>query len=123
MERGVQNPARILIDPETTMRIETRTAASLREAFRKIPRSQRDANQGFSIRVWRAISWLERAESFDASDPEGRFISTWIGFNAIYGRVDGDGNPWGDRESWGTFLAHVWRLDHEDRIRRILDKR
>ena len=105
------------------MRIETRTAASLREAFREIPRSQRDANQPFSIRVWRAISWLERAESFDASDPEGRFISTWIGFNALYGRLDDEGKPWGDRESWGAFLAQAWRLDHEGRIRRILGKR
>ena len=66
-------------------------AADLREAFRKISKSQRDANQPFSIRVWRAISWLERAESFDASDPEGRFISTWIGFNALYGRLDDEG--------------------------------
>lgn len=105
------------------MRIETRTAANLREAFREIPRSQRDANQGFSIRMWRAISWRERAESFDASDPEGRFISNWIGFNALYGRLDDEGKPWGDRESWGAFLAQVWRLDHEGRVRRILGKR
>ena len=117
IEHGVGSP------PETTMRIATQTAVSLREAFRKISRSQRDANQGFSIRVWRAISWLERAESFDASDPEGGFISTWIGFNALYGRLDDEGKPWGDRESWGSFLAQVWRLDHEGRIRRILGKR
>lgn len=117
MENGAGGAA------ETTMRIETRSAASLREALRKLPKTQRDANQGFSIRVWRAISWLERAESFDASDPEGRFISTWIGFNALYGRLDDGGKPWGDRESWGAFLAQVSRLDHESRIRRILGKR
>ena len=56
MEDGVRGP------PEPIMKIETRTAASLREALSEIPRSQRDANQGFSIRVWRAISWLGRAE-------------------------------------------------------------
>ncbi len=41
MEDGVRGP------PEPIMKIETRTAASLREAFRKIPRNQRDANQQF----------------------------------------------------------------------------
>ncbi len=52
IENGVRGP------PEITMRIESRTAASLREAFRKLPKGQRESNQGFSIRVWRAGNLL-----------------------------------------------------------------
>ena len=51
------------------------TAEGLREQFRSIPKASREANQSFSIRVWRALSWLERAESLDRLDHEGRFIS------------------------------------------------
>jgi hypothetical protein len=36
-------------------------AEGLRDRFRAIPVEQRDANQAFSIRVWRAISWLGRS--------------------------------------------------------------
>ena len=60
-----------------------RTAIELRAAFRKLPKEDREANQGFAIRVWRALSWLERAEAMEAGDYEGRFISSWIGFNAL----------------------------------------
>ena len=61
------------------------SACELREQFKAIPAELRDANQAFSIRVWRGLSWLERAEA--AGDVEGRFISLWIAFNAIYGHL------------------------------------
>ena len=98
-------------------------AEQLRAQFRRIPKDCREANQGFSIRVWRATSWLQRAESLDAIDVEGRFISCWIGFNALYGRTDDRHRPWGDRESLGAFLAKVWNLDCTGDLRRILGKR
>ena len=98
-------------------------AEELRARFRKIPKADRDANQDFAIRVWRALSWLERAESVPKDDIEGRFISCWIGFNALYGRLDDDNKPWGDRESLGTFLAKIWRLDEAGSLRRVLGKR
>ena len=39
-----------------------RSAAEMREQFKAIPKDLRDANQAFSIRIWRGLSWLERAE-------------------------------------------------------------
>lgn len=99
------------------------TASELRASFRSLPTAQRDANQGFSIRVWRALSWLERAESMGRSDYEGRFIAAWISFNALYGRLDSKHRPWGDRESWGAFTSTIWRLDDDKRLRRVLFKR
>lgn len=69
------------------------------------------------------MSWLERAEGLDSGDLEGRFIFCWIGMNALYGRQDADHRPWGDRESLGTFLSQVWRLDHHGLLHRLLGKR
>ena len=99
------------------------SAVELRAQFRALPKQKRQDNQSFAIRVWRALSWLERAQGLEANDYEGRFISAWIAFNAMYGRLDSDRHPWGDREAWGAFLAQIWRLDHVGQIRRVLGKR
>jgi hypothetical protein len=94
------------------------TADMLRKQFQAIPKDRRDANQAFSIRVWRGLSWLERAEQ--ATDADEQFIALWIAFNAIYGRADGDGNgpgddgrP-GDRATWQAFLAEIVKRDGTD---------
>ncbi len=98
-------------------------AEQLRTAFREIPKADREANEPFCIRVWRSLSWLERAESIPGDDIEGRFISCWIGVNALYGRLDDEHKPWGDHEALGTFIAQVWRLDSDEQLRRMLGKR
>lgn len=97
------------------------TAEALRTAFRAIPKDQRDARQPFAIRLWRAMSWLERAEQ--AREVEDQFIALWIAFNALYGRLDDQQRAWGDREAMGTFLTAIWDLDSEGQLRRILGKR
>ena len=80
----------------------------MRERFKAIPEGRRTANQAFSVRVWRGLSWLERSEA--AGDVEGRFISLWIAFNAIYGHLD-DGRNAADHSSWQSFLARLVRHD------------
>lgn len=99
------------------------SATELRTRFRALPKEARDANQSFAIRVWRGLSWLERAEGYEAADIEGRFITCWIGLNALYGRQDDQHRPWGDREALGTFLALVWRLDDRGILRQVLGRR
>jgi hypothetical protein len=98
-------------------------AVALRSRFRALAKADREANEGFCIRVWRALSWLERAETLDPTDIEGRFISAWVSFNALYGQLDPDHRAWGDREAWSTFLAHVWRIDAEMVIHKLMQKR
>jgi len=93
---------------------ETLGAAALRKHFRTIPKANRDARQAFSIRVWRGLSWLERSEKAD--DLEGRFISLWIAFNAIYGHLDEEGRDARDRASWQTFLARMVEHDADDAL-------
>lgn len=41
--------------------------------------------QGFSIRIHRALSWLQRAEQ-EQDDPDAGFIFYWISFNANYAK-------------------------------------
>ena len=94
------------------------TAATLRRRFKAIAQEQRDANRAFSVRVWRGLSWLERAEK--AADVEGQFISLWIAFNAIYGHMQGDGMNAPDHGSWQAFLAGIVRADGEDRLGQIM---
>ena len=52
----------------------------------------------------------KRAEQ--AADLEDQFISLWIAFNAIYGRLESDGSA-ADHSTWQEFLAQVARLDTE----------
>ncbi len=99
------------------------TAVDLRARFHELPKADREVHQDFSIRVWRALSWMERAEALDAGDIEGRFISCWIGINALYARIDDHNKPWGDREALGTFLTRIYKLDSKGRFRKILVKR
>ena len=94
------------------------TAAALRGRFKAIAQEQRDANQAFSVRLWRGLSWLERAEK--ATDEEGHFISLWIAFNAIYGHMQGDGMNAPDHGSWQAFLAGIVKADGEDRLGQIM---
>jgi hypothetical protein len=93
-------------------------AADLRKAFRAIPEEQRDKQKSFSVRVWRALSWLERAEA--AAEVEDRFIALWISFNALYGQLGEDNRSLPDRETWQSFLARVWKMDNDGRLWPIL---
>ena len=93
-------------------------AQTLRKQFQAIPKDRRDANQAFSIRVWRGLSWLERAEGLQ--DIEGKFISLWIAFNAIYGHLQDDGMNASDRGSWQEFLAGIVKADTEDQLGQIM---
>lgn len=99
------------------------SADDLRKQFRALPKEARESHQPYCVRIWRALSWLERAETLDSADIEGRFISTWISFNALYGQLDPDRRAYGDREAWSTFLAHIWRIDSEERLSALMQKR
>jgi hypothetical protein len=54
------------------------------QALKERHRAERDAlHPNLSLRVHRALSWLNRAEQLD-DDPDGRFIFLRIAFNAAY---------------------------------------
>ena len=96
----------------------TVSGQELRRQFLAIPKASRAAHQCFSIRAWRALSWLERAEL--ATDPDTSFIFHWIAFNAIYGRLEEDGVAARDHATWQGFLADIVKADQQGRIAAFL---
>lgn len=63
-----------------------------------------------SLRVHRALSWLDRAERCD--DEDGRFIFLWIAFNAAYANELGEQRQLESRR-FGGFLERIVELDTE----------
>lgn len=56
---------------------------SIHKELKARQRAERDSYpENLSLRVHRALSWLDRAEQDD--DPDSRFIFLWIAFNAAY---------------------------------------
>ena len=77
-------------------------------------RSERDTYpEHLSLRVHRALSWLNRAEKCE--DDDGRFIFLWIAFNAAYANETGSVRiPEGRRVS--DFLARLVELDFSNKL-------
>lgn len=64
-------------------------------------------HENLSLRVHRALSWLQRAE--ESEDPDGRFIFLWIAFNAAYAtEINKDSS---ERETFNQFLKKLNELD------------
>ena len=94
------------------------TAEGLKARFTR----ERDASpQAVNLRVYRAISWLDRAER-DADDPDAAFIFYWIALNAAYAREQGaysvgDGaGATSERGSFREFFDMILRFDAEGRV-------
>ena len=66
----------------------------------------------FTLRMHRALSWLQRAEAA-GEDDDVAFVCLWIGFNAAYAQDLGDGVGGGtsERLAFRNFMADVCALD------------
>ena len=58
--------------------------------------------ENLSLRIHRALSWLDCAEQ--KSDDDSKFIFLWIAFNAAYGHEIEDGWGFTERKILGNFL-------------------
>ncbi|EAQ96095.1 HEPN domain-containing protein [Congregibacter litoralis] len=82
-------------------------------------RQERDSwPNNLSLRVHRALSWLERSEQCD--DADGRFIFLWIAFNGAYAQELGSLHGGTERERFGLFLAKLVELDTSNRLHQLL---
>lgn len=81
-------------------------------------RAERDKYpEHLSLRVHRALSWLNRAEQ--CQDDDGRFIFLWIAFNAAYAKETGeDRTP--DGLLFSEFLAQLVKLDTANQLYSIV---
>lgn len=81
-------------------------------------RNQRDDwPDHLSLRVHRALSWLDRAEQCE--DEDGRFIFLWIAFNAAYANEMGEYRLTESR-LFGEFLQRLSDLDDRDRLTELI---
>lgn len=80
------------------------------EYLKKRQRAERDNyNDGLSLRVHRALSWLQRAEQCD--DNDSRFIFLWISFNAAYAFEIDENLRLSEQETFKFFLEKLCALD------------
>ena len=67
----------------------------------------------FRLRIHRALSWLDKAESTE--DEDIRFITLWIAFNAIYAR-EFLHNSSSERSEFRRFIQSIDRMDKGSRV-------
>jgi hypothetical protein len=79
-----------------------------------------DYPEDLSLRVHRALSWLDRAEQ--ESDPDSRFIFLWISFNAAYASEIDDRQGLSEQATFNTFLEKLHTLDNGQRLKKLVWK-
>ena len=83
-------------------------------------RNVRDTHpQDLSLRLHRALSWLQRAEIAECAepqDPDAIFIFYWIAFNAAYAAETAEALDIGERSVFSDYFAKILTLDKESAI-------
>ena len=96
---------------------------SMDQLRKKHKKNKKSFNDDFSLRTYRAISWLSKAydlacdEEYDLS-----FITLWIGFNALYaGELPLNQNrSISDKYSFKEFLQKIRRSDRDKRLYHLI---
>jgi hypothetical protein len=83
-------------------------------------RAERDSQHpNLSLRVHRALSWLQRAEQLD-EDVDGRFIFLWIAFNAAYATEIDERYRASEQATFRAFLQKLISLDGRARFESLV---
>jgi Apea-like HEPN len=91
------------------------THAHLKQRHREV-RTAHPVN--LTLRIHRALSWLQRAEM--AQDMDGKFIFLWIAFNAAYAQEIVDSERASDKAIFTVFLEKLCELDRSKRIDHLI---
>ena len=78
-----------------------------------------DYPQSTSLRVHRALSWLDRAERCE-DDPDAQFIFLWIAFNAAYATTFDDEPNAVERRRFSAFIQQLVQLDEQRQVYAML---
>lgn len=82
-------------------------------------RLERDSYpQALSLRVHRALSWLNKAEQCE--DYDSQFIFLWIAFNAAYAQDFDSTQDFCERGLYQKFLAKIVNLDKSKKLSEIV---
>jgi len=79
-------------------------------------RSEREnyASNALSLRLHRALSWLNKAEQVE--DDDSKFIFLWIAFNSAYAQESGQKHYDTERERYIAFIERLVSLDSEKKL-------
>ena len=86
--------------------------ASLKQQHRELRHGFEEA---FSIRMHRALSWLDRAEQ-ECEDPDAGFIFYWVSFNANYSMEQEDARDLSEVERFKQYFELIVRCDVQKQI-------
>ena len=75
----------------------------------------------FTLRMHRALSWLQRAEAA-GDDDDVAFVCLWIAFNAAYAQELDDSDRTSDKATFTAFLQKLCDLDTSKRIDELIWK-
>ena len=91
------------------------------EALKAYHRAERAGwqNESLSLRVHRALSWLQRAEQVD-QDPDSHFIFLWISFNAVYANETPKTYEISESEMFNRFLEKLCELDQDRALNELI---
>ncbi|MBC5850192.1 HEPN domain-containing protein [Vibrio metschnikovii] len=82
-------------------------------------RAERDQYpSALSIRVHRALSWLNKAEQ--CSDDDSAFLFLWIAFNSAYAQDFEQKSSFGERGLFQEFLSKLVELDNQQQLSTIV---
>lgn len=89
------------------------------QCLKERQRAEREGyTEGLSLRVHRALSWLQRAEQCE--DNDSRFIFLWIAFNAAYAFEIDETLCLSEQESFKLFLEKLSSLDTHKRLDHLI---
>ena len=91
-------------------------SVNLHHDYHELKTRQREIRSDFpmalSLRVHRALSWLNRAEQ-EAEDHDARFIFLWVAFNAAYANEIMDRQNLTERKLFQGFLGRLIDSDSD----------
>lgn len=76
-------------------------------------------NENDAIRLHRAISWVKCAED-QVDNPDLKFITLWIAFNACYADNDADEFVLSEKRRFKDFIHKLVKCDDEERFFKLL---
>nr|WP_269135255.1 HEPN domain-containing protein [Vibrio cincinnatiensis] len=92
---------------------------SVHQQLKERHRRERDSYpQALSLRVHRALSWLNKAEQCE--DYDSQFIFLWIAFNAAYAQDFDSTQNFCERGLYQEFLAKIVNLDTSKKLSEIV---
>lgn len=74
--------------------------------------------QNLSLRIHRALSWLNKSEQCD--DDDSKFIFLWIAFNSAYAQEFEQRDSYGEQGLYGEFLKKLVECDKNNQLHELV---